>query len=425
MALISKRGWLAIRFRHRGTLCEEYLGLPDNRDNRREAQRKLAAVRAEIRAGRFDYASHFPNSARLARLGLPPRADQTLGDFALAWLEEHCALSPATLYDYRLLLRTHVLPHPIAQKPLAAMDDGDIQRLIAQIAEKQTTRGPLSARRVNMVIARLRSIFATARRRKLIPDNPMLYVRNLREAKPEVDPFELAEARRIIEAAQGWERAFVSVLIFTGMRPNEALALKWDAIDWERNLIFVRSNLSRVGGRVRFGLPKTAGSAREVEMIPFVRERLHEQRARSQLSGDLVFPAAHGGPIDLANFRRRNWPRILARAKVRPRVLYQCRHTFARLAIEAGDTPQHVAAMLGHATVEMVFRVYGRWLNRPQSAALEALQQAIESVANSYRATDSIPPLSHSFGGKPAGTSGKVRERLPAIGRKDERAHNQ
>jgi integrase len=120
------------------------------------------------------------------------------------------------------------------------------------------------------------------------------------------------------------------------MRPGEALALHWDAIDWDHGLILVRQTVSR---RYGFGLPKTPGSERDVEMIAPVREALQQQRARSQLKGDLVFPFEAGTAIDLANFRARNWQRILRRAKVRARTVYQCRRTFARLAIEHGDTP--------------------------------------------------------------------------------------
>jgi integrase len=165
----------------------------------------------------------------------------------------------------------------------------------------------------------------------------------------------------------------VTTLLYSGIRPGEALALHWDAIDWDHGLILVRWTESRRYGR---GLPKTVGSERDVEMIAPVRSALRDQRARSQLKGDLVFPSETGTAIDLANFRARNWTRILTRAKVRPRTIYQCRHTFARLAIEQGDTPQHVAAQLGHTSVEMVFRVYSRWMTRPASR-LEALEKAI------------------------------------------------
>ena len=58
--------------------------------------------------------------------------------------------------------------------PLAEVNDGDISRLIKDISERKSRRGkPLSPRRINMVIARLRTIFATAHRRKLIADDPM------------------------------------------------------------------------------------------------------------------------------------------------------------------------------------------------------------------------------------------------------------
>ena len=77
----------------------------------------------------------------------------------------------------------------------------------------------------------------------------MLHVENLREAKSEVDPFDLDEALRIIEAAEGWERAFLTVLLFTGMRPGEALALRLNAIGWDHNLIRIRETVNR-----RYGL---------------------------------------------------------------------------------------------------------------------------------------------------------------------------
>jgi integrase len=375
MFVKSNRGWLALSFKHQGERCAEYLGLRDNRDNRREAEKLGREIEAEQRSGAFDYARRFPNSKRLARFGLSSERAPTLGEFALAWLDEKATLTAATRYDYASLLKTHLLPHAIGTMRITEIDDGHINRFIADLTEKRTrTDEPLSARRVNMVVARLRTIFAAAHRRRRIDADPMQHVENLRERKPEVDPFDLGEARRIIEAAKAWERTFLTVLLFTGMRPGEALALRWDAIDWEHNLVRVRQTLSR---RYGFHLPKTRGSERDVEMIAQVRAALREQRSRTELRGELVFASAAGTAIDSANFNKRNWPRILRRAGVTARVLYQCRHTFARLAIENGDTPQQVAAMLGHTSVEMVFRVYARWLKRPESAALAALERAI------------------------------------------------
>src|SRR5262249_15301764 len=144
----------------------------------------------------------------------------------------------------------------------------------------------------------------------------------------------------------------LAVLLFAGLRPNEALALHCDQIDWSHNLIHVRYSIKRNRSA---GLPKTPRSEREVEMIGPVREELWKQRARSELKGKLVFPSKEGTPISLDNFRSRQWPRILqrarVRAKVRERTIYQCRHSYASFLLEHGeDTPQHVADQLGHAS---------------------------------------------------------------------------
>ena len=42
--------------------------------------------------------------------------------------------------------------------------------------------------------------------------------------------------------------------------------------------------------------------------------------------------------------------------------MYQTRHSFASNALEAGEPPSWVAAMLGHTTPEMPFQVYARFI---------------------------------------------------------------
>jgi integrase len=190
-----------------------------------------------------------------------------------------------------------------------------------------------------------------------------------------------------VKSNRGW--LSLAHIPFRDEHLSESLHLKDTRDNQDHGLILVRQTVSR---RYGFGPPKTRGSERDVEMIAPVRIALRDQRARSQVKGDLVFPSEAGTAIDLANVRARNWPRILVRAKVRPRTVYQCRHTFARLAVEHGDTPQHIAAQLGHTSVEMVFRVYSKWMTRPASR-LEALEK----------------PITHpspKFGGETAGSHG-------------------
>ncbi len=353
-----------------------------------EARALLARRKTEIADGVWQ--APYGHGAHVANGSRRPASNETLtlGEFAERWLEERKPhLTPQVAYNYRVLARCHLLPNRLARMTVREISDGDIATLVNDLRRTPGAGGrPLSPGRINAVLKLLGSMFRVARRRKLVADNPMEYVERLREPRPEVDPFDLNEVRRLLSAAAGWERSFLTVLLFTGMRPGEVLALAWNTIDWEHNLIRVRRT---VHSRFGFGLPKTPGSEREVEMSATVRAALMEQRARSQLKGELVFPSDAGTPIDLLNFRRRNWPRILRRAKVTPRVVYQCRHTFVRLTLEQGDHPQHIAAMLGHVSTEMVFKRYGRWMRRPESSALARLDAAFRAKAGAGSGADS------------------------------------
>lgn len=376
-----------------GVWWVRYVG-PDRREHmerggqKTEARALLARRQTEIADGVWQ--APYGHGAHVANGSRRPASNETLalGEFAERWLEERNPhLTPQVAYNYRVLVRSHLLPYRLARMPVSEISDGDIATLVNELRRTPGVGGrPLSPGRINAVLKLLGSMFRVARRRKLLADNPMEYVERLREPRPEVDPFDLNEVRRLLSAAPGWERSFLTVLLFTGMRPGEVLALPWDAIDWEHNLIRVRRT---VHPRFGFGLPKTPGSEREVEMSATVRAALMEQRARSQLRGELVFPSGAGTPLNLLNLRRRNWPRILRRAKVTPRVLYQCRHTFVRLALEHGDHPQHIAAMLGHVSTEMVFKRYGRWMRRPESSALARLDAAMRVGAGHGSGHDS------------------------------------
>lgn len=146
--LESDRGRLLIAFQYRGVRCREYLGLRESRENRRAALRVAHELELEIAAGKFDYAVRFPTSRYLTRLGLEPveRSESPtaarLAEFASRWLDERRAqLSAATAYDYLTILRTHILPSALSEKPIDAIDDGDIMRLIGELRQKHTRYG--------------------------------------------------------------------------------------------------------------------------------------------------------------------------------------------------------------------------------------------------------------------------------------------
>jgi integrase len=320
--LRSDKGRLFIDFVFRRARCRESFHLADTRENRRTADALRKKFDAELALNTFDYASYFPRSKRLEGFGLAPEMEL----------------------------------------PMDQIRPGDIRAFVAELDSKRNSQGKkkLGPRRINMARDRLFTMFREAQEDGLITDNPVRNVKRLEELTPEVDPFTFEEVQTILDLAQGQERALFTVLMLSGMRPGEVLALKWDEIDFERNELRVRKTLSRYG----LGTPKTKGSKREILMLAPVRAALGEQRARTMLKGGFVFVNEQGGPLDETNVRERTWRRILRRAGLPYRPLYHCRHTYATLELENGENPLFVARQLGHHTSETTFRRYARFMKR-------------------------------------------------------------
>jgi integrase len=73
--------------------------------------------------------------------------------------------------------------------------------------------------------------------------------------------------------------------------------------------------------------------------------------------------------------------------KLEPRNPYQSRHTAATLWLASGENPQWIARQLGHASSEMLFKVYARFvpnLTRQDGSAFERLlmQPGLSPAAN-------------------------------------------
>lgn len=204
MFVKANRGWLLLAHIPLGSAyVDEYLHLRNTRDNHRIAEKLKRDIEAEIRAGTFEFARRFSSSKNVERFGLRASHDPTMGEYALAWLaEREPQITEASHNHYRIQLKNHFLGYPIASKRLSQLTDAEVIAHIGVLKEKFGEDSGI--RTINMVIARLRTIFATAKRRKLIADDPMQYVRNLRQPKPDVDPFDLAESVALVEATEGW-----------------------------------------------------------------------------------------------------------------------------------------------------------------------------------------------------------------------------
>jgi len=178
------------------------------------------------------------------------------------------------------------------------------------------------------------------------------------------------EVQRLLSAARPHERALIGLLCFTGMRPGEGFALRWQDVD----LTAGAATITRTWdwrGKV-FTPPKTAAGSRTVALSGWLVQELkaHKERAGAE-PGALVFATRTGQPMNPSNVRRDIWTKLVTRAGVRRLDLYSLRHTFASLGRVAGESAFNVARAMGHARSTLVDQVYAHSLQSGMASVAE------------------------------------------------------
>src|SRR4051794_9691984 len=114
-------------------------------------------------------------------------------------------------------------------------------------------------------------------------------------------------------------RLLVSVLAYLGLRPSEALALRWDDVLESpgplRRHVRVDSAVKDIAGRLEEGKTKT-GESRDVLLWPVVGEEFLELYtvAGEPALGEVVFANSRGGFMSFGNWRSAHWYPVLHRA---------------------------------------------------------------------------------------------------------------
>ena len=221
-------------------------------------------------------------------------------------------------------------------------------------------------------------------------DCPTRGIKPLKQKRAEIRPFSLDEVGLLIKTIRSEYMFYLTVRCLTGLRTGEANGLQWSDIDFDRNVFRVERTHSRNGD----GDTKTELAKREIPMVPQVRAAFEQQRVHAVDDGPWVFTTPRGGPIDAVNFTNRVWYPLLRHLDLPKRPPYQMRHTAATLMLAAGENPEWVAQILGHATTEMLFRVYSRFVpnnTRNDGRAFAGLLNARTATTESSSDIGALP----------------------------------
>ena len=202
----------------------------------------------------------------------------------------------------------------------------------------------------------------------------------------------LEQASALLAAVEGTRmHAYISLCLATGIRTEEARALRWEHVDfgdpaatppvaasaavWRS----VRSHgdTKTEKSRRTLGLPQMAVDALRANKDRQIREQL---AAGAQWSDhDLVFATRTGGALDAANVRR-EFKAACRAAKIGERwTPRELRHSFVSLMSSSGVPVEEIARLAGHSNTRTTEVVYRRELRPVLTTGAEAMDRLFPS----------------------------------------------
>ncbi len=328
---------------------------------------------------------------------------ELLGGFLSRWLETRTveSVAPNTLALHRRFADAYVIPR-IGGVQLRRVTPELLTTFYAELLANGR-RNPkakdktLSRVTVAKVHVMLLAAFRDAVKWRAISTNPAQDA----SAPSGKSPVKLAtwtdgQLRQFLRTVEGdrLEPAYV-LLATTGMRRGEVLGLRWCDLDLPHARLSVVQTLVTIDYRVTLSEPKTDTSRRAIALdgqtISHLREHRRRQlEERSSLGlpwprpEELVFTAIDGAPLHPDGFSDR-FGRLVRAANLPWLTVHGLRHTWATLALQAGESPKVVQERLGHKDVATTLGIYSHVIPAMETAAAERIAGVIfgGSVSNS------------------------------------------
>ena len=219
---------------------------------------------------------------------------------------------------------------------------------------------------------------------------------NIRFLTPSESAAFITECRRIrncsdlTNAVPYWHygQAFI-LMISTGIRAGEAVALRVD--DWDKGtqVLHIRRNAAKIrnrdkagtlqqGSTVQYTTPKSSHSVRDIP-LPSVAQEALQQLTRGCSASQHIIRTSAGTPATV-DLLRRSVSIIYNAIGVKGANLHSLRHTYASTLFAAGIDLQTISHLLGHASTVVTSTVYVHLLPDAIQKAAAKIEAALCNI---------------------------------------------
>ena len=301
-------------------------------------------------------------------------------DMAEWYIENYAQneLKEITAYNYERQIKRNLLPE-LGNIKLKDFTPAKITAFF-----KEFPLAPATCRKVYVI---LQSIFARAVEQGFLKETPCTKAvilpkdKTAKEKKPFLDECQAKELLKMTEEYSQFN-TIIKVLLYTGMRSGECLALRWKDLDFENKTIHIENTLTDVGGKHWLQPPKTARSNRYIGMsdtlIELFTEHHKHYEEKLEYLGELfqcpemIFTTESGNFVD-RSFLNLQFRRFVKGTSFEFATLHTLRHCNATLLINSGIDLKIVSELLGHSDVSTTANVYADVLDSSKAKVADLI----------------------------------------------------
>lgn len=265
------------------------------------------------------------------------------------WFEGHRGnVTPTTQEGYSYTLR--ILKAHFGDRPLREIRAMDIEAFLQKLRSEGRSDSALAQCR-----GMLFQIFRKAEANDFLTKNPVLFAEKMRSIGPAraKDTFSEGEVKLMMERLPRDKIGMsIRLLLGTGMRTQELLALEPHHIAQDGSVIQIRQAINLVRGAAVVGTPKSRDSYRDIPVPPGLRwcaVALREGAKKYIWEA----PRKPGQPCNPSYFRDKFREAITKIPGIRVLTPHCCRHTYVSQMQAMGVDLATIQSIVGHADLDM------------------------------------------------------------------------
>ena len=312
----------------------------------------------------------------------------TLGEWISQYIEIYKKPKLRESSYIRMKQSAAKIPDSLWNTPLNQVQPVMIQNTYNALLDTMSTSS------VSKVHKLMVSAFKKAAASKMVRYDPMVAVESVRVKTKDIEIFTFAEILNLFRAIRRIENdpkcaklqrdyhTLFMLLLTTGMRAGELLALRWEDVDFTRREIHVHASNGHSGRTSVITETKTKAGNR---LIPILSDACYNRLNRLRKADGVlhikgfIFATSTGKALSYGNLFR-VYQHIQEEAGF-TKTLHCFRHTFATTLLAKGVPILEVSRILGHTEASTTLNLYGHSIPSYNTKLIEQFSRSQKKVA--------------------------------------------